>query len=556
MPLIAGVSAATAEQAGAYAEHAADAGAVALMCLPPLGYRGDERRARGLLRGRRRRHRAAAHALQQPRGRGRRHAGGARSPGSPSASSRSSRSRSARATCAASRRCCTPRELEVLVGGDDWALEGFCAGATGWVTGVADVAPAECVALYDHCRAGELEAAREVYRRLLPLARFDMTPKLVQYFKAAMDEVGFAGGPTRAPRLRAHRRTSARRSRDALAVARRGGRRLRAARYLAAVDSHTEGMPTRVITGGVGPLPGATMLERKLRFEAERDDLRLLLMREPRGHAAMSGAILQPPTRDDADWGVLYIEVSGCLPMCGHGTIGVATVLVETGMVEVREPETVVRLDTPAGLVEARVAVAGRAGRGGDDPQRAGLPARARPGRRRRRAGRRALRHGLRRQLLRARRGRRRWASTSTRPARPTSSSSARGSAPPSPSRSTPSTSASPAATTSSSTRPGATARTRATPPPSIRAGSTARRAGPGRARAWPRCTRAASSRWARTSSTSRSSAPASPGRLVEEVEVGGVPAVVPEVTGRAWITGMGQYLLDERDPFPAGFAL
>ena len=65
----------------------------------------------------------------------------------------------------------------------------------------------------------------------------------------------------------------------------------------------------------------------------------------------------QPPTRDDADWGVLFIEVSGCLPMCGHGTIGVATVLVETGMVAVREPETLVRLDTPAGLVEARVAV-------------------------------------------------------------------------------------------------------------------------------------------------------------------------------------------------------
>jgi proline racemase len=124
-----------------------------------------------------------------------------------------------------------------------------------------------------------------------------------------------------------------------------------------AVDSHTEGMPTRVITGGVEPLPGRTMLERKLWFEAERDDLRLLLMREPRGHAAMSGAILQPPTRADADWGVLFIEVSGCLPMCGHGTIGVATVLVETGMVAVTEPETVVRLDTPAGLVEARVTV-------------------------------------------------------------------------------------------------------------------------------------------------------------------------------------------------------
>lgn len=124
-----------------------------------------------------------------------------------------------------------------------------------------------------------------------------------------------------------------------------------------AVDSHTEGMPTRVITGGVGVLPGATMFERRQRFIAERDGLRELLMREPRGHSAMSGAILQPPTRDDADYGVLYIEVSGCLPMCGHGTIGVATVLVETGMVPVVEPETVIRLDAPAGLVTARVAV-------------------------------------------------------------------------------------------------------------------------------------------------------------------------------------------------------
>ena len=132
-----------------------------------------------------------------------------------------------------------------------------------------------------------------------------------------------------------------------------------ASRVFAAVDSHTEGMPTRVITGGVGPIPGATMLERKLHFEQNLDHLRLLLMREPRGHGAMSGAILQPPLREDADWGILFIEVSGCLPMCGHGTIGVATVLVETGMVEVSEPETLVRLDTPAGLVEARVAVEG-----------------------------------------------------------------------------------------------------------------------------------------------------------------------------------------------------
>src|SRR4051794_13491089 len=132
---------------------------------------------------------------------------------------------------------------------------------------------------------------------------------------------------------------------------------MRSRLVLHAVDSHTEGMPTRIITGGVGTLPGATMFERKQIFERERDGLRTLLMYEPRGHSAMSGAILQPATRPDADFGVLFIEVSGCLPMCGHGTIGVATVLVETGMVAVTEPVTTIRLDTPAGLVVARVAV-------------------------------------------------------------------------------------------------------------------------------------------------------------------------------------------------------
>jgi proline racemase len=132
---------------------------------------------------------------------------------------------------------------------------------------------------------------------------------------------------------------------------------MRSRRVLHAVDSHTEGMPTRVVTGGVGVLPGETMFDRRRWFMEHSDELRTLLMYEPRGHSAMSGAILQPPTRPDADWGVLYIEVSGCLPMCGHGTIGVATVLVETGMVTVTEPVTTIRLDTPAGLVVAEVAV-------------------------------------------------------------------------------------------------------------------------------------------------------------------------------------------------------
>ena len=180
-----------------------------------------------------------------------------------------------------------------------------------------------------------------------------MTPKLVQYFKAAQDAVGFHGGPTRAPRLPL-RADEVAALEEALAVlasppGSEGGPLLRGGRLPHGGDAdarrHRRGRPR----------PGRTMLERKLHFEAELDELRQLLMREPRGHGAMSGAILQPPARPDADWGVIFIEVSGCLPMCGHGTIGVATVLVETGMVAVTEPETVIRLDVPAGLVEARV---------------------------------------------------------------------------------------------------------------------------------------------------------------------------------------------------------
>jgi proline racemase len=132
---------------------------------------------------------------------------------------------------------------------------------------------------------------------------------------------------------------------------------MRARTVLHCVESHTEGMPTRVVVGGVGQLPGTTMEDRRQHVIAHRDDLRTLLMYEPRGHAAMSGAILQAPTRPDCEWGVVYIEVAGCLPMCGHGTIGVATVLVETGMVPVSQPVTTIRLDTPAGLVVADVAV-------------------------------------------------------------------------------------------------------------------------------------------------------------------------------------------------------
>src|SRR5580692_10899476 len=118
------------------------------------------------------------------------------------------------------------------------------------------------------------------------------------------------------------------------------------------VDAHTCGNPVRVVAGGAPLLQGASMGERRLHFLAEYDWVRTGLMFEPRGHDVMSGSILYPPTRDDCDLGILFIEVSGCLPMCGHGTIGTVTVAIERGLVTPRTPG-MLRLDTPAGLVVA-----------------------------------------------------------------------------------------------------------------------------------------------------------------------------------------------------------
>jgi proline racemase len=128
-------------------------------------------------------------------------------------------------------------------------------------------------------------------------------------------------------------------------------------RPLHTVEAHTEGLPVRVVTDGVGEIPGDTMAQRREWLIANADDLRTFLMCEPRGHGWLSGAILQPPTRPDADWGVLFIEVTGVLPMCGAGTMAVATVLVETGRVPVTEPVTEIRLDAPIGLITAHVRV-------------------------------------------------------------------------------------------------------------------------------------------------------------------------------------------------------
>jgi proline racemase len=317
-------------------------------------------------------------------------------------------------------------------------------------------------------------------------------------------------------------------------------------------------MPTRVITGGVGPIPGATMLDRKLYFERELDDLRLLLMREPRGHGAMSGAILQPPLRDDADWGVLFIEVSGLLPMCGHGTIGVATVLVETGMVEVTEPETVIRLDVPAGLVEARVAV-----RGGEAQS---VTIRNVP----------AFLHATDRAVTVSGLGEVRYdmayggnfyalvpadsVGLVVEPARSAELIEA-----------------------GLAVMAAINAADRPVHPADERIGGCRHVVffEPGRDGADAVAATAIHPGWldrspCGTGTSARMAALHArgalavgepfvnesvigtrfTGRVVEATSVAGRPAVVPEITGRAWITGMGQYLLDADDPFPAGFSL
>ncbi len=119
------------------------------------------------------------------------------------------------------------------------------------------------------------------------------------------------------------------------------------------LDGHTCGNPVRLVSGGAPPLEGATMSERRLDFLANHDWIRKALMFEPRGHDVMSGSILYPPTRADCDIGILFIEVSGCLPMCGHGTIGTVTMAVENGLVSPATPG-VLALDAPAGRVVAR----------------------------------------------------------------------------------------------------------------------------------------------------------------------------------------------------------
>ena len=125
------------------------------------------------------------------------------------------------------------------------------------------------------------------------------------------------------------------------------------------IDAHTCGNPVRLVYSGGPELEGESMLDRQQHFMAEYDWIRTSLMFEPRGHAMMSGSILYPSTRDDCDVGVLFIETSGCLPMCGHGTIGTVTAAIENGLITPRVFGQL-SLETPAGKVTVSYTQQGR----------------------------------------------------------------------------------------------------------------------------------------------------------------------------------------------------
>ncbi len=200
VPVSVGISSGSAKQSLEYANDGKEAGAIGVMSLPPLGYRADDDEVVAFFTE------IATCGLplmvyNNPE------ASGVDMPAPLVARIAQEVDGVAGVKeCSGDTRRIPPlleldADLDVLVGGDDWPLEGLAAGAAGWVTGVGVFAPRECVELYDAVQASDLVRARDVYRRILPIAHFDMTPKLVQYYKAAQDALGFNGGPTRAPRL-------------------------------------------------------------------------------------------------------------------------------------------------------------------------------------------------------------------------------------------------------------------------------------------------------------------------------------------------------------------
>jgi proline racemase len=123
------------------------------------------------------------------------------------------------------------------------------------------------------------------------------------------------------------------------------------------IDAHTAGEPFRVIIDGYPELEGNTILERRSYARENFDYLRTALMWEPRGHADMYGCIITPPVTPGADIGILFMHNEGYSTMCGHGIIGIVKVILETGLLPIRTPETTVKIDTPAGLVVARAQI-------------------------------------------------------------------------------------------------------------------------------------------------------------------------------------------------------
>jgi 4-hydroxy-tetrahydrodipicolinate synthase len=202
VPVLAGIAAPTARVATRYALAAQEAGATALMMLPPLNYNGDFREISAYFATVGEATGMEIMAYNNPGASGVELSVemiarlGNEVEAVVAIKECSGETRNIAAIIGA-----TGEDFEVVVGGDDFALEGFCAGATGWVSGVANVIPADCVKLYEACRDGDLATARVLYQRMLPLARLDFDPKLVQYFKGAMDQVGFHGGLCREPRM-------------------------------------------------------------------------------------------------------------------------------------------------------------------------------------------------------------------------------------------------------------------------------------------------------------------------------------------------------------------
>jgi 4-hydroxy-tetrahydrodipicolinate synthase len=201
VPLTVGVSADSAQEAGRFAGEAQSLGARGLMSLPPITYHADERELTDFFSRIAESTDLPLLIYNNPQG-----SKNDLLPETVAMLSEIPNVAGVKESSGDPRRIAhilelTGGDFEVVVGGDDWALEGFSAGATGWVSGCAVVAPRECVALFEACERGDLVHARAIYAALLPLARFDMHPKLVQFFKAALDDIGRYGGPTRRPRL-------------------------------------------------------------------------------------------------------------------------------------------------------------------------------------------------------------------------------------------------------------------------------------------------------------------------------------------------------------------